>query len=193
MAVGQLAIIGASLIAEPLSRGFGPTPAFQQRQHQRDLLQRSKNLLGSDRIGQRFDELLDLSDPFINELLTEASAVGGAQSRAAAANLARLGLGQRGETFGAALSRGANFQAGSLKARLMQAILGEAVGIQTTLSNQAAGVAGVPAQFQPSQTAQFLGAGLQAADAFTRSRETPGENVPGPGTATTTTLPGPVM
>lgn len=157
------AIAGASALAGPAARGFGPTEDFKTRQQQRDFLEHSVELLSSDRIGSRFQDLQGISGDFINQLLAEAGVIGQAQASSAQAGLGRLGFSGIGTGVGAGLRAGANFQGLSLRAKMLQGLLDTSVGIQSQLSANFAGIAANPIPHQPSQLPQAVGAGIQAA------------------------------
>jgi len=119
-------------------------------------------------IGQTFQGLSDIQSPFFNQLLADASLSGQSQARGLQGGLNRAGLGNTGigAVLGQGAMQGANFQAQTLRSRMLQDLLQQATGIR---GQRASIITGTPTQFtsNPDPSAmQRIGAGLQAGALF---------------------------
>ncbi len=163
------AIMAANMIAGGVQGGQAQRSAFADRQQRRDLAYEAVDLFNFGRIGQMFNELQTTQAPLLNQLLAGQDLAGQQTASALRAGLARQGLGGTGlgTAMGAGARAGAAFGGNMLRARMLQDLLQQAIGVRGMQAQVLSGVAANPGM-PTTQTALTgalggLGSGIQAA------------------------------
>ena len=138
------------------------TEGFKARQQQRDFLADSVRLLSNEALTKRYQGLTELANPAIQSLLTQSGLIGQTQAGGVRANLARGGFGGTfAEDLATGFQTGAAYQAQELRARILQDLVQQSIGVQQGLSQgfvQAS--TNVPMQQKPqdwiSRSGEFL-------------------------------------
>ena len=141
--------------------------SFKDRQQARDNLAFAMRQTDQGAIRSRFNDFQNMQAPLLNTLLQSQGLAGQQTAGTLQAGLARQGLGSTGlgASLGAGARAGAAFQGNQLRARMMQDLLGQAIGVQ---QNRASLIAGQPLPSHQGLTTlsggvQGTGGGLTAA------------------------------
>jgi len=148
-------------------QGFGTTETFKGRQQQRDFLAQSVKLLSNEALTKRFQGLTELAHPQIQSIIGQGQMIGSAQAGAVRANLGRAGLGGTfAEDIAAGFQTGAAFQSMALRSRILQDLIEQSIGIQSTLSGGFAQGAGNVPTGQNTDSMEQAGKAIAAAGAM---------------------------
>lgn len=160
-------LMGGSMLSGAQSAGGD----FKTRQHQRDLLAYANKMLGTEKIGETYRGLKDESQDFLAGMVRDFATIGAQDELSTSASLSRMGLDAGTLGIGGGIRTGASYKASSMKAQMLRDMMTSSIGIQTQKSANIAGVAGAPTQFQPDQTAELIGSGLEAYSAYANSKK----------------------
>ena len=163
-------VAAALAIGGGLSGLLSGGAASGQRRDAQAAAERAQGFLNPDAIRQQFEGLQGIFAPQFNQFANEQQLINQSQGNAVRSQFARAGLGNTGLGAGVlgGLQAGQAFQQQSLRARLNQDLLGQAIGTQQA---RAGIIGGQPASnfFGPTALTgglQGLGGGLQAAGAL---------------------------